>query len=329
MFTYKNTFVALLSAITFKVVLCVSFAQATEIISKEELKFWRDNAPKCDSGNDQFFPSKKDSIGNCDDGDITLFAGLLCASGEDVGCETVKNSQDSDGRWFRSPRRKNTNNLNAPNSFSPDMALGAQLYTITRKDSPSQKKWLAWIDKSRPCWVGSGESCFRGPVLRFCTDDTEKGCTVKPKDAGILSLVNKSLGVSFDNKDLNDLINQQSINLFDLIFVNSQVNDSGYPRHLVGTSVYLLRLAGYNSPKLDAAAVTLASKNPENPFFLYLAGKEKSVVASTLRKFCPSTNSSIPKEKVEWAWERDESDQAWTRSMLWDCIFIGNLLNNY
>ena len=59
---------------------------------------WRALAPTCEG-----LPSKA----NCDDGDMLLFSGLLCASGEAAGCEAARQSQGE--RWpflaIRAPRR--------------------------------------------------------------------------------------------------------------------------------------------------------------------------------------------------------------------------------
>src|SRR4051812_26493414 len=66
---------------------------------------------KSDAGD---FPSKgADGPDACDDGDMTLFNGLLCLAGVEevdrdgkkqfIGCDAVRKSQGSDGRWWRSP----------------------------------------------------------------------------------------------------------------------------------------------------------------------------------------------------------------------------------
>lgn len=308
--------------------LALSAGSAAQPIPSDLVEYWRANAPYCTTASGSKFPGKRLEDGSCDDGDIALFAGLLCASGDMPACDSVRQAQDSTGRWFRSPRRKETANMGEPNSFSPDMALGAQLYAITRSDSKALGAWLNWMDESRPCWIGSGSNCVKGILLRFCTDDTEKGCTVRPTDGGVLRLVADRLGVKAPSQDVNHLLEQFSINIYDLIWSGSQLNKPGYSRHLVGAEILLLRRAGYSNPKLDGAAHALATKHPSNPFFLYLAGRPAAEVASAATAVCPTKNAPLPKAMIEWSWERDESDEAWRRSMLWDCIFIANLLSN-
>src|SRR5712664_1853578 len=53
------------------------------------------------------FPSKYSASDpdHCDDGDMTLFNGMLCSSDDARGCDAVRGAQGSDGRWWRSPRR--------------------------------------------------------------------------------------------------------------------------------------------------------------------------------------------------------------------------------
>lgn len=315
----------LLAVLACTLVTAIARAQT---IPPDLVEYWQANAPTCQTANGTRFPGKRRDDGSCDDGDIALFAGLLCASGDGMACDAVRDSQDrTTGRWFRSPRRRETSNLGDPNSFSPDMALGAQLYAIARGDAKSIEAWLRWMDESRPCWIGSGPTCVKGILLRFCTDDTEKGCTVRPTDGGVLQLVSERLGVRAPSQEVNHLLEQFAINIHDLIWAGSQLNKPGYSRHLVAAEILLLRQAGYSNPKLDGAAFALASKHPSNPFFLYLAGKPKSEVAQAAIQVCPAKNAQLPKSMTEWTWEREEADQAWQRSMLWDCLFISRLLS--
>jgi hypothetical protein len=317
-----------LRALSLCSVLAVSGNAYCQPIPKDLVDYWRANAPYCVSANGTKFPSKKRDDGSCDDGDTTIFAGLLCASGDSLACDAVRQSQDATGRWFRSPRRRETANMGEPNSFSPDMALGAQLYAIARSDGKAIESWLRWMDESRPCWIGNGANCVKGILLRFCTDDTEKGCTVRPTDGGVLRLVAERLGIKAPSQDVNHLLEQFAINIYDLIWAGSQLNKPGYSRHLVAAEILLLRRAGFSNPKLDGAAFALASKHPSNPFFLYLAGRAPAEVAAAAMAVCPAKNAQLPKAMIEWTWERDESDEAWHRSMIWDCIFISNLLSN-
>ncbi|MFG6432740.1 hypothetical protein [Roseateles sp. LYH14W] len=144
-------------------------------LSDAQLKVWRDKADFCPrvQGHFDAFPSKGNAdagadVGDyptatCDDGDQTLFNGLLCAAGVAEGCSGVKQAQAADGRWFRSPARRllweqhcfsaspltgNHFRDRCANGFSPDMALGVLLYVMETGDSAAYQRWLNWIDAS-------------------------------------------------------------------------------------------------------------------------------------------------------------------------------------
>lgn len=303
----------------------IAAESSAQAIPKERVDWWRSNAFLCKSADGFQFPSKSVG-GECDDGDMNLFAGLLCAAGEPIGCETVRRSQDAKGRWFRSPARKENSNQGQPNSFSPDMALGTQLYLAKTRDRAALANWLDWLDDARPCWIGAGDSCMRAPFLRFCTDDTEKGCTVRPGDAAILHSTVSRLGVVPKNKDIERLLSQFGERVFDLVWASSQFNQPGYSQHLVGVEVFLLRSLGFSDPRLDGAAFALSTKQPRNPFFLYLKDGPTPQVAALTLELCPSPSTGVPGARFQWAWEREDAESAWRNSMFWDCIFMARLL---
>jgi len=290
------------------------------------VSWWVANAPTCRAPDGFTFPAKLSASGDCDDGDMTLFAGLLCAVGEPIGCESVRRSQTASGSWHRSPRRAQTNNLGSPNSFSPDMALGAELYLVAAKDKSAGNAWLNWMDDVRPCLIGSGDSCLQSPLLRFCTDDDEKGCTVRPGDASMLDALVKYVPLSPPTEDMRNLFHQAGLNMMDLLWGSAQLNQPGYSQHLVALQILLLRRMGYADERLRTAASTLSSKQGRNPFFAYLnEGRTPHVLELTLAQ-CPSPKTGVPKNRTQWAWEREDGENAWRESMIWDCIFMARLL---
>jgi hypothetical protein len=295
-------------------------------VPPSKVAFWHSVAPTCIAPSGFRFPSKfHDS--ECDDGDVVLFAGLLCAAGEQIGCETVRLSQSIDGRWYRSPRRAATENLGHPNSFSPDMALGMQLYWATKNDKLAAEKWLSWLDNARTCWIGSGPNCVRSPFYRLCPDDNEQGCTIQPGGTPtILYQTVRFLGVDFPTEDMNRFFQQDKDRYQEILWLESQVNAEGYSQHLVASKIFLLRKIGINSNLVVAASVALSAKQPKNPFFAYLAEGPTARVRDMLLTLCPANASEVPAEKTQWAWERHDGDEAWKKSMIWDCIFMARLL---
>ena len=70
----------------------------------------------------------------CEDADMTLFNGLLCASGEKLGCDAVRESQAPDGRWWRS--RGGLAKIQAwASTYRFHQALGVMLYAVTTHDT--------------------------------------------------------------------------------------------------------------------------------------------------------------------------------------------------
>lgn len=311
---------------------------------------WRQNAPLCDG-----HPSSQ----ACEDGDMTLFSGLLCAAGEQAGCVAVRAAQDKSGRWHRSPRLAKDPSLKPTNSFSWDMALGVQLYAVVSGDSAAFKRWLDWVETHRPCLsqtpkIDGKSYCLVRGWPRVCTDDTEKGCTVKPQNLATMLRTAQRLGVSppppaedalpggiageivkklqAESREANATLSLSRLmpaakDLQPLVLViDAAVNREGYPRHLVGVEALLARRSGYASPDVDLAVRVLATKEPENPFFQYLEKGPSDDVATLLLKQASHSAAELPAERRDWAWQRASSEQAWKRSNLWDDVFMAQLL---
>jgi len=312
--------------------------------------FWRQNAPLCAG-----YPSSA----GCEDGDMTLFSGLLCAAGDPLGCKGVKDAQDQSGRWHRSPRLAADPSLRKDNSFSWDMALGVQLYVATTGDKAALERWLAWVETHRPCLVQSpkydGQAyCLVRGWPRWCTDDTEKGCTAKPQNLATLVRTIDRLGVAIpppaedplpggvvgavlkelqaQSRDANAALSLQKLLAASrdlqpkVLLIDAAVNREGYPRHLVGAEVMLSRKLGFESSEADLAAWILAAKEPKNPFFAYLVQGPSEGVAARVMAVAPRDAATLPTSKADWAWQRTDADEAWRRSNLWDFTFMSRLL---
>jgi hypothetical protein len=175
--------------------------------------------------NDATYPEYRLNPGDiCDDGDMTLFNGLLCASGEEIGCRAVAASQADSGRWYRSPHRlwewsarcpvfkaDSKDSLQAQKfdddcsgSFSHDMAMGVMLFVLhERQNIPRYRKWLGWLaqnaDTSKLCKLLSEtrpaetSDCVAITWPRYCTDDlgwdTDPGPAIAGRHGGKCSLL--------------------------------------------------------------------------------------------------------------------------------------------
>jgi hypothetical protein len=290
-------------------------AQSAAITRSDELNArradWETVAPLC-----QGWPSKDD----CDDGDTTLFNGLLCGSGEMIGCQAVAAAQGADGRFWRSPRRKD-GNLGQPNSFSRDMTLGVLVYLATTHDTDSAKRWLSWIVANDQCTLKNpftGGCTIRAPY-RVCTDDTDGRCTLMPAEWALMGRVWSGLGLPL-HSEMTRWAGWDN----DLETLFTDFTDPGYALHLKAVAIFVRQKLAISAGWRQTNASTLVSKQPLNPFFLYLRDGATDDVANLVLTECPQPGSTAP--RTQWAWERSDDGQAWLQSMDWDCIFMANLL---
>ena len=336
---------------------------------EDRIAIWNRHAEKCEGYPTKWSdPAAPD--GKCEDGDMTLFSGLLCAAGVTLGCQAVRASLEDigpdPGRWFRSPRRKSNPAIGAGSaSFSPDMALGAQLYLATTKDIAAGQLWYAWLDRHRPCLAGSEPNCdlALGPITiqknvrgwpRFCTDDSpDRGCAMRPGDLTDLArtrwvlkfppvppptcdiqypviadyfgaLINVDMIIGKGLPYLLDVSCGMDISFNDF---SAHLNEPGFPQHLVAVEVFLYRQLGIPKDATAGAAYELARKQPQNPFFAYLAGVSKADLEKLILNECPATDAAAAAlSRTQWAWERADDVKAWKDSSLWDCIFMGELI---
>lgn len=260
------------------------------------------------------YPSKPLASGGCDDGDMTLFNGLLCASGDERGCDGVSRAQSSDGRFWRSPRRAAARE----DDFSPDMSLGVMLYVASTGDIQAFERFLDWIEDDR-----RGRSWPNLP--RFCDNDA---CTMRPIDVALITEAALAFGITPPEgiKNYYDLV--RIVNTCDKIdFDLNWTSEPGYPYHLQGVRILLMRMLNIgDEQRLNDLARQLAEREPDNPFFAYLKEGATIPVRELTTSLCPVTTGDVQQsDRHQWAWERTDSEMAWKNSMLWDCIFMVNL----
>jgi hypothetical protein len=274
--------------------------------------FWEEMAPLCEG-----YPSKQE----CDDGDMALFGGLLCASGDERGCALVRDAQGTDGRWWRSPRRRD-GQVRTGASFSRDMSLGVLLYLATAHDGDAAGRWLDWIDSHRPCVIKlPNGSCASHGLHRLCTDDDGNSCTITPAIWGAMGSVWRSLDLPLTTEM------RAGLGLDDgALAVQARSAPIGYQAHLVAVQAFLKQTQGDATAGTRDAVATLADRQPDNPFFAYLAGDHSPALRARVHTLCPTRAGGIPDRRSQWAWERDTAGAPWQSSIGWDCIFLDNLL---
>ena len=333
----SNLSVATVSFIAFAVsLLSLKSLRADELADR--LAYWETQAFLCDAKQIGVkSPSKlrDDAEHPCDDGDMTLFNGLLCFAGDERGCVGVAEAQDPvSGKWHRSPRIRQLGKNDQGNSdFSPDMALGAELYLIKKKDVDRAQKWLLWVHQNVPCSVEIPfwNYCLLEGLPRFCTDND--GCTIRHGDAAALSATVDFLQHNASMPPLPDGRLRGYLGTFSgygplISDLDSRINEAGFPQHLAGVEILVQRAAGVSDAKLVSAANRLFEKNKENAFFAYLAeGSSTQTRAITLAK-CPTPSTTLKEPLNQWQWERNDDERPWEHSCFWDCIFMARLLKS-
>ncbi|MER8763032.1 MULTISPECIES: hypothetical protein [unclassified Mesorhizobium] len=306
----------------------LSSARADDLTDRDVL--WRQNAFLCAIASPTF-PSKE-IVGqplDCDDGDMTLFNGLLCAAGESEGCDAVARSQGTNGRWWRSPRRIGWEAPAYDVSFSPDQSLGVLLYSVQTGDAVRFSRWLSWLEANRPCLAKVGGTCVQLGWLRFCTDDPDKRCTLRPADCVRIEEVARKLSVdgTLCRRIMRELHMPEDVllPLGEFLIGAATVDDPGYPQHLVGVDIMLARRLDVDLSKVDQAAAILFGRTSDNAFFRYLyEGATQEVKADALTT-CPAPDR-LSINRFQWTWERETKANSWAESMYWECIFLGDLL---
>lgn len=281
---------------------------------EEHIKSWKDYAPLCEG-----YPSKED----CDDGDMTLFSGLLCIAGVEDGCNMVRDSQGSNGRWWRSPRRVDGKYSTKNITFSRDMSLGVMLYLVAEKDSDRAKAWLNWIKENRACMLDNpssyGDPCLAyAPLYRLCKgDEGDFRCQITPNIWGLMTRVWTYLDLPLDDEMKGNEISDFEWQTLEATF------SEGYQLHLKGVSALLYQVIERNNKITEKLTDTIIRKQPDNPFFMYLSNGSTKEVVDRLLEVCPTTK---PDKMKQWSWERDTSSAAWKQRMGWDCIFMARLV---
>ncbi len=315
--------------------------------------YWDQNVYNCQStstypftGNP--FPAKMDS-GNCSDGDSVLFNGILCASGDQRGCDTVKRSQTADGRFWRSPRRAQTNNLGQGDSniddlsFSDDQNLGVLLYVVTKNDTDALNSWMKWLDDNRPKHVG----LLNQPGLpRYCLPQGKDNCTLQPIYRDMIWEVATyyKLAIPDSIQNYHQSITQATFPLGDILnyllsilaippeyiaggltgdnYIDSPVTSKlatqakfevGFALHLDAVRALILKKIGKTDPALTNAISNITTREPNNAFFQYVNEGATQKVADLVVKYCPSYAHPVKdlNERIDYLWEQKNSAQ-WT-----------------
>jgi len=245
-------------------------------------------------------PSGIASKGGDDGGDSLLWEGLLCLSGEMDQCNVVPKNMSEDGRLWRSPELKNNDD---ENSFSRDMLLGFLSYLVRTKDTVMAEKYLNYVTNNG---------------YKLCPDATDIRCTPVPSTWGIMRIVWNHIG-------LDPSVLMYFGNVFDETsqMISAKTCD-GYECHLVAVTALITKKCDKETTKTQAAINTLIKRYPENPFFVYLSNDFEKA-EELVKKYVPKTK---PTYLAQWSIERNWDTYNPDTSMIWEWIFLINLLQN-
>jgi hypothetical protein len=272
----------------------------------------------------------------CGDGDMTLFNGLLCFSGIEDGCKAVEDAQNTTtGQWFRSPRLNTYQALRRTNSFSPDMALGVQIWAIAKPELARKRLqwWIDWLGRNQRC---VGEGCTQREA-RFCADDdiggdpeALAGCAFRVIDSAPLAATTQYFGIQITDTKLKQTLDRWLAGVIEYSYLDATITAPGFPQHLAASRILLLWNLGYNDPLLEKAASNLAQSQPLNPYFAWLNGASNDTVARLALSSCPKTTQAVAlkQHRSDWMWQRKDGGSSSANSMIWDCRFIASILRN-
>jgi hypothetical protein len=284
------------------------------------------------------FPAAKDGKGGWRDRDVVIYAGLLCLSGEQQGCEAVRKAQTPNppdspaaiffaGQVWRSPDLRDDllpaeRRGKQKDSFSGDQMNGYVAYLVSSGDKESLAGYLKYLSRySKP--VPSRERPL-DVAYRFCQDG-QMTCYVGGPDWYWLNLLAKKMNLmNLVPEAERDVVARYGFGP-EAMYWQAVMNPAGYRLHLTGIQVLLARRLGVTHPALDRAAAVLASRQPKNPFYLFLhLGKDKRVFDATREKCAVMLEGQTANE--DWAWQNAEVEEKWRQGVHWDCVFMYNLL---
>lgn len=268
--------------------------QVQETVAK--IRTW---APVCSNGQQ----TKTTDSDKCDDGDFLLFAGLSCLAGEENQCKYVQESQDTQGRFWRSPLRIEKDDVNA---FSRDMALGLLAYVAKTKDVLALERWVDYVKQNngKMCPLSTDTRCNSGMGIRT-----------------LAKLIGNKIGADVNWGNLG-VYNRDAYDAE--LYASARYGESGFPLHLAAVQILILEEIGVsNTYWINVARNALNDRQPGNAFFAHLDKKDDVAV----KLFLEQSPKEEPSIKNQWSFERVDSEQAWKNSMGWDLIFLGNLLS--
>lgn len=235
-------------------------------------------APRCNDGTLTFH--------ECPFGDALEYMGMLCLSGEEKYCDYVKQSQDTGGRWWRSPGlvgHEEGVGGNGWATFSRDMARGAWAYIVAKKDKTAALQWMNYIQSNE---------------YKLCAKSKEgwDACSTRMGFWNFAREVYDWLGLPRTRK----MQAYKSLILRLYSPLEALTQPRGFQMILTAEAIYTLYEMEKRGAKLkdrdilERVARIIHTREPKNPFYEYLVNGATEKGAQTLLKYCPRTQTSPP-----------------------------------
>lgn len=263
--------------------------------------------------------------GKVEDADMAIFGGLLCRAGIEQGCSLIQNAQDTNGRFYRSPRRVGEADLPNKATFSGDQLKGIIHYMTVSADRQRLEKFLVYL-KSQPTSVPSQNLRLESGYSSCPNGPPNFTCLLIGYDWFAMRKLSENFGLQWAlPTNLREIEQAYDFDIDDLVW-EALITNNGYRLHLIANMAWSLKSIGVRHPSLDKTLGIIAAREPENPFFNYLIlGRDKRVQRLADEQ-CSTVNTS--EKRYDWTWQRATSTEAWKDSMGWDCVFIYKLLDS-
>jgi hypothetical protein len=266
------------------------------------------------------------------DGDACLFNGLLATVKIPMGINAVLSSQAQPGEkragmFYRSPRRRATDNAGHPAFFSRDMSLGVLAAYVSARSivyqvefHKSADAWLHWINNNRTCsvkkpWPFKG-CMIRGPH-RFAPDDRSD---ITPTIWAMMGRVWKHRGWP-----LHSMMKKFEGSDGDISVIEAQNCELGYGLHLKVVQAYLKMLMGQSKEYSIKVGRIAHERLPENLFYEFVA--KRTITEYMIDRYLEMKPDPHKAGGHSWIWEKSEvTPERIAKSCGWDFVFMGKII---
>jgi hypothetical protein len=302
----------------------------------EQIKKWAAVCPD-DDKNPQLKGQISDYHGECSQGDVMLWSGLVCLSSYYAQddelikqrCQDVAKAQGENGRWWRGMSRiENQDN----NSFSRDMTIGVLNYLVymgliseneaDKEQAREQlKAWLKYIQSEK------GKN-------RTCSKASDNRCKLMGMVSYLLQHVASEMGVVDDEiKKYKIIKNNTKMPSMKLWLLETKTTPPGYQLHLKAQTLMLLRQTNQIDDKQYLKIMDIIyKKDPNNPLYDFLRNGHSDELQAKVLEQCPAERLSRDQRSMgyhkdgDWAWQRDSKLKRYEAANGHDCIYLLQLI---